>query len=114
MGGGQALTTGLTSLDRFAWIGAFSAAGVEPFQTTLPAPSARLNGQIRLLWMACGTEDNLIETNRRLRDWLTTNNIDHVFIERPGTHAWLLWRRNLAAFIPLLFRETKAAARAAK
>jgi enterochelin esterase-like enzyme len=34
MGGGQALTTGLTTLDRFAWIGAFSAGVVEPFQTS--------------------------------------------------------------------------------
>jgi len=27
-----------------------------------------------------------------------------VNIETPGIHSWLVWRRNLAAFAPLLFR----------
>jgi S-formylglutathione hydrolase FrmB len=25
-------------------------------------------------------------------------------VETPGTHTWMLWRRNLAEFAPLLFR----------
>jgi len=25
-------------------------------------------------------------------------------IETPGMHTWMVWRRNLAEFVPLLFR----------
>ena len=104
MGGGQSLTTGLSTLDRFAWVGAFSAGSLEDFSTTLPKLDASVNAQLRLLWIACGTEDNLIATNRRLREWLTGKGIRHVGIETPGDHAWIVWRRNLATFVPLLFQ----------
>ena len=105
MGGGQALTTGLSALDRFAWIGAFSAGSLEDFNAKLPKLDVGANAnQVRLLWIACGTDDNLITTNRRLRDWLTSKGVQHVYIETPGEHAWTVWRRNLATFVPLLFR----------
>jgi enterochelin esterase family protein len=63
-----------------------------------------VNAQLRLLWIACGTEDRLIEMNRKFRDWLKSKGIQHTDIETPGAHAWMVWRRNLATFAPLLFR----------
>jgi enterochelin esterase-like enzyme len=30
--------------------------------------------------------------------------VQHTAIELPGGHVWMLWRRNLADFAPLLFR----------
>jgi len=107
MGGGQSLATGLSTLDRFAWVGAFSSGSLEDFNTTLPKLDASVNEQLRLLWIACGTEDNLITTNRRLREWLTGKGIRHVAIETPGNHTWMVWRRNLATFAPLLFQDQK-------
>jgi enterochelin esterase family protein len=105
MGGAESLLTGLSSLDTFAWIGAFSAGGLpEPYEKDFPALDSKSNQQLKLLWIACGTEDRLITPNRKFRDWLKSKDITHVDIETPGMHTWMVWRRNLAEFAPLLFR----------
>ena len=108
MGGTQSLLVGLNALDRFAWIGAFSSGGLrEDFNAAFPALDSRANGQLRLLWIACGTEDRLIDTTRKLRDWLKSKEIAHTALETPGGHSWRVWRRNLAEFAPLLFQAKK-------
>ena len=105
MGGSESLLTGLNALDRFAWIGAFSSGGMrEEFDAAYPSLDAKANAQIRLLWVACGTEDRLIAINRRFRDWLKSKDIRHTDIETPGHHTWMVWRRNLAEFAGLLFQ----------
>ena len=105
MGGAESLRTGLNGLDKFAWIGAFSAGGMpDEFEKVFPGLDAKANQQIRLLWIACGTEDRLITPNRNLREWLKTKGVLHVDIETPGMHTWMVWRRNLAEFAALLFR----------
>jgi enterochelin esterase-like enzyme len=105
MGGSESLLTGLNDLNQFAWIGAFSSGGLpEPFESDFPALDAKANQQLRLLWIACGTEDRLIELNRRFRQWLASKSIQHVDIETPGAHTWMVWRRNLATFVALLFK----------
>ncbi len=105
MGGSESLLTGLNTLNEFAWIGAFSSGGItQEFDKEFPGLDASANAQLRLLWIGCGTEDHLIEINRTLRAWLASKEIHHVDIETPGEHTWLVWRRNLAEFAPLLFR----------
>src|SRR4030088_553647 len=105
MGGSESLLTGLNNLDKFAWIGAFSSGGMpEDFQATYPSLNAKANQQLHLLWIACGTEDNLIEINREFREWLKNKGVHHTDIETPGAHTWMVWRRNLAEFAGLLFR----------
>jgi enterochelin esterase-like enzyme len=105
MGGSESLLTGLNNLDKFAWVGAFSSGGMpDDFQTDFPALDAKSNQQIRLLWIACGTEDRLITVNRNLREWLKGKGVQHTDIETPGMHTWMVWRRNLAEFAGLLFR----------
>ncbi|HET9410112.1 MAG TPA: alpha/beta hydrolase-fold protein [Candidatus Sulfotelmatobacter sp.] len=106
MGGKESLLTGLNHLDNFAWIGAFSSAGGpgEDFEKDFPSLDAKANHKIRLLWIACGTEDHLITANRKLRDWLKNKGINHTDIETPGEHTWMVWRRNLEEFAGLLFR----------
>jgi enterochelin esterase family protein len=109
MGGAESLATGLNALDRFAWVGAFSSGGLgSDFAATFPALDATANAKLRLLWIACGTEDALIAANRDLRAWLTSRGVRHTGIETPGMHTWMVWRRNLAAFAPLLFQEAAA------
>jgi len=105
MGGSESLLTGLNHLDQFAWVGAFSSGGLpEPFDKDFAGLDAKANQQIRLLWIACGTEDRVIKVNRDFREWLKTKGVQHTDIETPGMHTWMVWRRNLAAFAPLLFR----------
>jgi enterochelin esterase-like enzyme len=105
MGGAESLLTGLNTLNVFAWIGAFSSGGITPdFDKEFPGLDASANAQLRLLWIACGTDDRLMEINRSLRTWLASKNIRHVDVETPGAHTWLVWRRNLTEFAQLLFR----------
>jgi enterochelin esterase-like enzyme len=101
MGGGQSLSIGLGGLDKFAWVGAFSSAiPDDPAATFAGLDPAR----IRLLWVACGTEDFLIAQNRQFHAFLDERKVKHTWIERPGAHTWMFWRRNLAEIAPLLFR----------
>jgi enterochelin esterase-like enzyme len=105
MGGAESLLTGLNTLNEFAWIGAFSSGGITPdFDKEFPGLDAGANTQLRMLWIACGTDDNLIELSRAFRLWLTSKGIHHADIETSGAHTWLVWRRNLTEFAPLLFR----------
>jgi enterochelin esterase family protein len=107
MGGAESLEVGLNALDRFAWVGAFSSGG-GIFEGAIgdhfPGLDAKANARLKLLWISCGTDDRLIEGNRKLIAWLTGQQIHHTAVETPGAHTWMVWRRNLVAFLPLLFR----------
>ena len=105
MGGSESLLTGLNTLDKFAWIGAFSSGGTtEDFDKEFPALDSTATEQLHLLWIACGTDDRLIDINRKFRAWLASKNIKHLDIETPGSHTWMVWRRNLTEFSSLIFR----------
>jgi enterochelin esterase-like enzyme len=105
MGGAESLTVGLNNLDRFAWIGSFSAGGVGTnFASNFPNLDSSANQRLRLLWISCGKDDGLLKPNREFADWLATRQVNRTWTEVPGVHSWRVWRRNLAAFAPLLFR----------
>jgi len=104
MGGSQSLEIGLNSSGKdgsveFAWIGAFSAA--TPF-VRQPAVSGQVS-KLRLLWISCGTEDGLLESNRKFIQALQKNGYTVKAVETPGAHIWPVWQRNLASFAQLLF-----------
>jgi enterochelin esterase-like enzyme len=105
MGGSESLLTGLNNLDKFAWVGAFSSGGIpEDFDKDFPRLDAKANDQVKVLWIACGVDDRLIELNRKVRAWLDSKGIKKVEVETPGAHTWMVWRRNLVTFTGLLFR----------
>ena len=105
MGGSESLLTGLNNLDTFSWIGAFSSGGIpEDFKRDFPVLDASANQRLHLLWIACGTDDQLLTLNRNFRGWLKNKGVKATEIETPGMHAWMVWRRNLAEFAQLLFR----------
>jgi enterochelin esterase-like enzyme len=106
MGGGEALFTGLNGVDRFAWVGGFSSAmfGDDPGRV-FQRFDAQSGGRLSLLWIACGSDDGLIEPNRAFSAWLKQKGVKHTWIESGGAHTWLVWRRYLAEFVPLLFQQ---------
>jgi enterochelin esterase family protein len=133
MGGAESVYTGFHYVDRFAYIGSFSGAfvmwpranpapapapGAAPgggrgprameeadFTKNLPDVSAKVNGQLKLVWIACGTEDSLNGVNNQLKAWLKARDIKFTGLEIPGfAHVWPLWRRNLAELAPQLFQ----------
>ena len=54
MGDGQSLNFGLGNLDKFAWIGAFSAApNTKSPESLLPNPDGAKK-KLKLLWISCG------------------------------------------------------------
>lgn len=111
MGGAESLLTGLNHIDTFAWVGSFSAGGLDPdFAQDFPDLNAKDAAKLRLLWIACGTDDRyvgktpLITLNRDLVAWLRAKNIPVTSVETPGMHEWPVWRDNLSHFAPLLFQ----------
>jgi enterochelin esterase family protein len=108
MGGGESLVIALNHPDVFAWVGGFSSAVIyDKFEGVFPSLDPK--AAPRLLWVACGTEDDLIKNNRRFEAWLKTRGLQPTVVETPGIHNWPVWRDNLIHFAPLLFRDGPAA-----
>jgi enterochelin esterase-like enzyme len=105
MGGAESLYVGLNNPDKFGWIGAFSSGGLtDDFAAQFPALTSKANSELKLLWIACGTDDRLIEFNHNFIAFLKTKDVKLTPIETPGAHTWMVWRRNLVEFTSLLFR----------
>jgi len=103
MGGGQALNFGLGNLDKFAWIGGFSSAPNTKQPEALIPDVKAARKKIRLLWVSCGTEDNLLQVSERTASFLVENNIPHVYYKAPGKHDFQVWKKDLYNFSQLIF-----------
>jgi len=110
MGGAQTLGIALTHLDKFAWIGSFSAP-LRNFDAKTAyggafADAATFNQKVRLLWIGAGTaETAMYEGAKAMHEGLQKAGIRSVFYESPGTaHEFQTWRRDLYDFAPRLFR----------
>jgi enterochelin esterase family protein len=73
-----------------------------------PALDGDAGSKFRLVWLACGTEDFLIQRHRKLEGWLKKKGVKLSSKETPGAHTWMVWRRYLTDLTPLLFREDKS------
>lgn len=104
MGGLESLSIGLTHTDQFAYVGGFSAAVHKLDYAKELATINPKTANLRLLWIACGTEDSLITANRNLSAFLKMKDMPVTEIETPGRHVWMVWRDNLTHFAPLLFQ----------
>ena len=51
--------------------------------------------RIPAIFMACGTEDGLLENNRSFRDFLKEKGVEHVYHESAGIHNWDFWNQYL-------------------
>ena len=109
MGGGQALHCAAAGPDRFAWVGAFSAAAPSPDQDpairALLADPEGANERLALLWVAIGRNDFLLARNTSFKERLDTAGIKHTYLLTDGGHSWPVWRGYLAQLAPLLFRD---------
>jgi enterochelin esterase-like enzyme len=132
MGGGQTLQVAIPRLERFAYVGVFSSGLLGSFPTAgrggppppAPAPTgvppaaaawekqhmAKLDDSglkrgLRLLWFGTGTDDFLMPTTKGTIDLFKRHGFNPVFVESPGGHTWINWRRYLAEFTPQLFQK---------
>jgi len=105
MGGGQTLNFGLTHLDTFAWIGAFSSApNTRPAPDLIPDPEA-VKKQLKLLWVACGNKDGLLRISQGMHAYLKEKEVPHVWHVDGHGHDATEWRNNLYYFAQRLFRD---------
>jgi enterochelin esterase-like enzyme len=108
MGGGQTLQIGLTHLDTFHYIGAFSAAlrgqNLETQYKELFADTAASNKKLKLFYIACGKEDSLFPAAETFHQLLTQKQIRHTFAPSEEGHMWRNWINYLSELAPQLFR----------
>ncbi|MDP4290278.1 MAG: alpha/beta hydrolase-fold protein [Bacteroidota bacterium] len=104
MGGGQALNFGLGHLDKFAWIGGFSSAPNTKTPEMLVPNPAEARTKIKLLWISCGDNDNLMSFSKRTHDYLREKEVPHIFYVEPGIHDFKVWKNDLYMFAQLLFK----------
>jgi enterochelin esterase-like enzyme len=104
MGGGQSLNFGLANLEKFAWIGGFSSAPNTKTPEVLVPDPQRAKEQLKLLWLSCGVDDNLISFSQRTHDYLEAHEVPHVFYVEPGAHDFKVWKNDLFMFSQLLFK----------
>ena len=112
LGGMQTLQITLKHLDKFAYIGGFSAAGgtfVDPKTSYngVMADPKQFNKQVKVFWLSVGTEEGRgLNGNKAFHQALDAAGIKNVYYESSGTaHEWQTWRRSLYGFAPLLFRD---------
>lgn len=109
MGGGQTLNFGLTHLDTFAWIGAFSSApNTKPAKELVPDVDA-LKKQAKLIVLTCGNQDGLINISQQMHKYLKENHVDHVWHVDGHGHDPQHWSSSLYWFAQQVFQEPQAA-----
>ena len=134
MGGGMTLLAAFNNLDKFAWVGTFSA-GLPPMPGVAvhidPPPNAAglrgpdvsntidkqkladllsqlnvsANARLRLFYVAIGAEDGLITAHNAFKELLKEKGVNATIVETHGYgHEWPFWRISLVDFAPRLFQ----------
>lgn len=113
MGGYGTLLHGLSHPEKYAALGAFSAAvkldagmldgmaktgGGDPLEAAKKAAAA--GKKLPRLYIACGKKDFLFEANTAFRDELRTLGADVTWVEHPDFgHEWRFWDMQAEAFL---------------
>jgi enterochelin esterase-like enzyme len=104
MGGGQTFNFGFPNTDVFHYIGPYSAAPntMSPNQTITDLDAVR--NDVRLIFIACGSNDGLIGNSESYHNFLNDNGIEHMYqIEAGGGHDKTVWNRSLYNFAQRIF-----------
>jgi enterochelin esterase-like enzyme len=106
MGAGQTINFGFTNIDKFAYIGPFSAAP----NTKMPAVTITnvesLKQSVKLIFIACGESDALLTYSKRYHDFLDSNTVQHMYqLEAGQGHNSTVWNRSLYHFAQRIFTD---------
>ncbi|HLR68111.1 MAG TPA: alpha/beta hydrolase-fold protein [Virgibacillus sp.] len=104
MGGGQSLNIGLTNLDTFSWIGAFSAAPNTKESELLLKDSKEITDRLNVLFLSCGVEDDLLYLSENFQKSLEESNIPHIWFLDKGGHVPSVWSSSLYHFTQQIFK----------
>jgi enterochelin esterase-like enzyme len=114
MGGFQSFQITMKNIDKFAYVGGFSGAGmIQPGEDLSKmyggvwADANAFNQKMKLVYLSIGTAEptSMYQTVNGFHKELEKAGIKHVYYESPGTsHEWLTWRRSLNQFAGLVFK----------
>jgi enterochelin esterase family protein len=104
MGARHALLVALWHPERFAWVGSMSGGGLSATELDQLSPDT-LNRRMKLIWISCGRSDGHFLNNRALVAAFDERKIRHVWHEVDGDHTHMVWKRDLAELLTILFRE---------
>lgn len=107
-GGGQSLFTGFNNLDKFAWMGSYSAyLTPEVFDKhfgSVAADPQATNRKLKLLWLGVGKADFLYQQAVTFDDYLKAKKIEHQSLVTEGGHTWMNARHYLSETLQLYFK----------
>jgi enterochelin esterase-like enzyme len=103
MGGGHTVTATTEYPEVFGYIGVFSSGIFQPDADTESKFGALKKSGYNIYWVACGKDDFVMESNKRLLDMLNKLEMKHGYFESTGSHTWANWRLYLSKFAPMLF-----------
>lgn len=107
-GGGQSLFAGFNNLDKFAWIGSYSAyltpEVCDKYLGSLTANPESTNRQLKLLWLGGGTGDFLYQQAVAFDGYLKEKGIEHKSLVTGGGHTWMNARHYLAETLQMWFK----------
>lgn len=107
-GGGQSLFTGFNNLDKFAWIGSYSAyLTPQVFDTYFAGAAAdakATNRKLKLLWLGVGKTDFLYPQAVEFDEYLKGKGLAHQSLVTEGGHTWMNARHYLAETLQLYFQ----------
>lgn len=107
-GGGQSLFAGFNNLDKFAWIGSYSAyltpeVFAKYFNNLATNPDSA-NQQLKLLWLGVGKEDFLYQRAIAFEQFLKEKKIEHRSLITDGGHTWMNARHYLIETLQMYFQ----------
>jgi enterochelin esterase-like enzyme len=107
-GGGQSLFAGFNNLDKFAWIGSFSAyltrEVFEKYFSNLNSDPEIINKKLKLFWLGVGNEDFLYKQAVAFIDLLKEKKVEHKTLVTSGGHTWMNARHYLTETLQLFFK----------
>ncbi len=110
-GGAATVNTTFSRPDLFRYVIIMSAGAGQNVEAAYPkffGNGAAAAKQMKLIWVAVGSEDFALAGSKALDEVLTKNGIKHSFEVTPGyRHEWRLWRPHLRDFAQLLFTDAK-------
>ena len=106
MGGGHTITASINYPGTFGYIGVFSSgifdANADMAEMEKKFITLKASG-VHKYWVACGKEDFVMDSNKRLLSVLDKTGFKHEYFENEGGHTWANWRTYLSMFAPMLF-----------
>jgi S-formylglutathione hydrolase FrmB len=98
-GGRVRAAVGMSAITRFEemepFVGPLDRYTIDPERRSVRNGLIRNQDQLPRLSIDCGTDDPLLDGNRRLHSELDAAGIEHRWAEHPGGHDWSYWHARL-------------------